>query len=260
MTRALHTGASGMAAQQLNVDVVANNIANVNTTGFKKQAVNFQDLFYAIQTAPGTKSSDEGRNPAGTQIGHGVKVSSTPRIFTPGTMEVTEVPTDMAIEGDGFFEVLLPDGTAAYTRAGDFRPDVNGNLVTPDGYRLQPPITIPDNVTQISVSTTGIVTVLADGTQSDIAQLNLVRFRSPTGLASQGRNLFGETEASGPPQVGLPGDPGFGSIRSGALEKGNVEVVTELVNMIVAQRAYDMNSKTVRSSDQMMQTANDIIR
>jgi flagellar basal-body rod protein FlgG len=260
MTRSLHTGASGMAAQQLNVDVIANNIANVNTTGFKKQVVNFQDLFYAIEVAPGTKSSDEGRNPAGTQVGHGTKVSSTPRIFTTGNMEITSIPTDMAIEGDGFFEVLLPDGSAAYTRAGDFRPDVNGNLVTPDGYLLQPPVTIPDTASQISVSTTGIVTVLVDGTQTDIGQINLVRFRSPTGLVGGGRNLFTETEASGPPQVGIPADPGYGMIRSGALEKSNIEVVNQLVGMIVAQRAYDMNSKSVRTADEMMRTANDIIR
>lgn len=260
MTRTLRTGASGMMAQQTNVDVLANNMANVNTTGFKGQRVNFQDLFYQTRIAPGTKASDEGRNPTGTQIGNGVKVSSTPRNFSQGTIEITSVSTDIAIEGDGFFEVLLPDGTAAYTRAGDFRPDADGNLVTPEGYLLQPQITIPDNSTQISISTTGIVTVLIDGTQQDIAQITLTRFRNPSGLVGIGRNLFSESEASGDPQTGLPGTTGYGITRGGALEKANVEVVTELVNMIVAQRAYDMNSKTVKTGDEMLQTANDIAR
>jgi flagellar basal-body rod protein FlgG len=260
MTRTLRTGASGMSAQQLNVDVIANNIANVNTTGFKHQRVNFQDLFYETREAPGTKASDEGRNPTGTQIGNGVRVSSTPRNFNQGTLEITGVETDLAIEGDGFFEVQLPDGTAAYTRAGDFRPDAQGNLVTPEGYYLQPQITIPDNTTQISVSTTGVVTVLVDGAQGDVGQVVLTRFRNPSGLVALGRNLFQETEASGSPQQGTPATPGYGLIRSGALEKANVEVVNELVNMIVAQRAYEMNSKTVRAGDEMMQTANEIRR
>ncbi|MFW5845733.1 MAG: flagellar basal-body rod protein FlgG [Planctomycetota bacterium] len=260
MTRTLRTGASGMAAQQLNVDVIANNIANVNTTGFKRQRVNFQDLFYETREAPGTKASDQGRNPTGTQVGNGVRVSSTPRIFTQGNLEITGVETDVAIEGDGFFEVQLPDGSVAYTRAGDFRPDVNGNLVTPQGYLLQPQITIPDNASQVSISTTGIVTVLVDNAQTDIGQITLSRFRNPSGLLGLGRNLYQETESSGAPQQGVAATPGYGIIRGGALEKGNVEVVNELVNMIVAQRAYEMNSKSVRTGDEMLQTANDIRR
>lgn len=260
MPRALFTGASGMGAQQVNVDVIANNIANVTSTGYKRQTVTFQDLFYDIQVAPGTRASDQGRNPTGTQIGNGTRVSATPRIFTQGTMEETGVATDLAIEGMGMFEVLMPDGSTAFTRAGEFRPDVNGNLVTPDGFYLQPQLTVPDGAEQISISPTGIVSVLVDGNQGTIGQITLNRFRNHSGLVGVGRNLFTESEASGAPQTGVPGDPGFGFVRSGAVEKSNVEVVTELVDLIVAQRAYEMNSKTVRAADEMLQTANDIAR
>jgi flagellar basal-body rod protein FlgG len=260
MPRALWTGASGMVAQQTNVDVIANNIANVNTTGFKRERVNFQDLFYEVQSAPGTKASDQGRNPTGTQIGHGVKLSSTPRIFTQGNVEITGIDTDMAIEGDGFFAVSLPDGTLAYTRAGDFRPDGDGNLVTPDGYYLEPRITIPNDATQTSINTTGTVSVLVNGAQQDVGTITISRFRNPAGLVAVGRNLFTETAASGSPQEATPGSSGYGSIRSGTLEKANVEIVTELVNLIVAQRAYELNSKSITTSDQMLQTANEIVR
>ncbi|MBA3846344.1 MAG: flagellar basal-body rod protein FlgG [Planctomycetes bacterium] len=260
MSHALWTGASGMSAQQTNVDVIANNIANVNTTGFKRQRVNFQDLFYDVVTAPGTRASDQGRNPTGIQVGHGVKLSSTPRIFTPGNVEVTNNEFDLAIEGDGFFTVSLPDGSSAYTRAGDFRPDGEGNLVTPDGYFMEPRITVPEGTDQFSVSTTGVVTVLVDGVQSDIGTLTLTRFRNPAGLIAGGRNLFIETIASGAPNDGTPGEAGLGSLRNGALEKANVEIVNELVSLIVAQRAFEMNSKSITTADQMLQTANEIIR
>jgi flagellar basal-body rod protein FlgG len=260
MPRALWTGASGMIAQQTSVDVIANNIANVNTTGFKRERVNFQDIFYDVQTAPGTKAGDQGRNPTGTQIGHGVKLSSTPRIFTPGNIEITGIDTDMGIEGDGFFTVSMPDGTLAYTRAGDFRPDGDGNLVTPDGYYLEPRINIPNEATSVSIGTTGIVTVVANNTQQDVGTISLTRFRNPAGLIATGRNLFVETVASGAPQQGEAGSAGLGTIRSGALEKGNVEIVTELVNLIVAQRAYELNSRSITTSDQMLQTANEIVR
>ena len=260
MPRALFTGASGMAAQQTNIDVIANNIANVNTTGFKRQRVNFQDLFYDIARAPGSSSGDQGITPAGIEIGNGVMISSTPRNFNAGNVESTGVDTNMAIEGEGFFEVLLPDGSTAYSRAGDFLPDRDGNLVTPDGYLLQPQITVPDQTVQVTIGTTGTVTALVNGTQSSIGNITLTRFQNPAGLVAMGRNLFSETEASGAPQQGAPGDPGYGLIRSSALEGANVEVVTELVNMIVAQRAFEMNSKAVRTSEEMMRTANDIVR
>lgn len=258
MPSSLWTGASGMSAQQTSVDVIANNIANVNTNGFKRQRVNFQDLFYDIETMPGTRAGDEGHNPTGTQIGHGVRVSGTPRSFTSGNLESTGNQTDIAIEGDGFFEVALPDGTSAYSRAGDFSTDADGNLVTPDGYYLEPRITIPENADEIAISPDGLVSVMVDNVQQDVGQITLVRFRNPTGLIGQGRNLFIETEASGPPQQGNPTDSGFGSLRQGALEKANVDVVVELVNMIVAQRAYELNSRTIRTSDEMLQAATDI--
>ena len=258
MPSSLWTGASGMSAQQTSVDVIANNIANVNTNGFKKQRVNFQDLFYEIRTMPGTRAGEEGHNPTGTQIGHGVRVSGTPRTFTSGNLESTGTQTDLAIEGDGFFAVSLPDGSGAYTRAGDFAIDADGNLVTPDGYYLEPRITIPEDAEEIAISPGGLVAVLIDNVQQDVGQITLVRFRNPSGLTSQGRNLFTETEASGPPQQGNPADPGYGSLRQGALEKANVDVVVELVNMIVAQRAYELNSRTIRTSDEMLQAATDI--
>ena len=260
MPRALWSGASGMRAQQTNVDVIANNIANVNTTGFKRQRVEFQDLFYDITAAPGTPAGNQGRSPTGKQIGNGVEISGTPRIFSAGNMEITNISTNMAIEGAGFFQVTLPDGTDAYTRAGDFLPDANGELVTPDGYYLEPRITVPDGASQISISPTGNVVALVNGTQSDIGQVTLTNFRNPAGLVSTGRNLFVESTGSGAPQNGTALSPGFGSIRGGALEKSNVEAVVEMVNLIVAQRAYEMNTKSIRTTDQMMQTANDIVR
>jgi flagellar basal-body rod protein FlgG len=251
-----------MVAQQTNVDVIANNIANVNTTGFKRQRTNFQDLFYDTTTMPGVRAGDLGRNPTGTQIGNGVRLSATPRVFTPGSMEETGVSTDMAIVGEGFFAVTLPDGLLSYTRAGDFRPDSDGRIVSPDGFPLTPNITIPNGATQISVSTTGEVTaLLPNNTQPQVlGTLQLTRFLNPAGLLALGRNLFQESSASGPPQTGTPGQSGFGTIQGGSLEKANVEVVTELVNLIVAQRAFDMNSKSIKASDEMLQTANDIVR
>lgn len=262
MPRSLWTGASGMIAQQTNVDVIANNIANVNTTGFKKQRVNFQDLFYDIQVTPGQRVGDLGRTPAGVQIGTGVALSATPRIFTPGTIAPTGVSTDMAIEGEGFFQVTMPDGSTSYSRAGDFRPDADGRLVTPDGFFLNPSIIIPQEATDVSVTTLGEITALLPGsvTPQVIGQLTLAKFLNPPGLISIGRNLFQESAGSGSPQTGAPGKSGFGTIRGGALENANVEVVTELVNMIVAQRAFEMNSKSIKTSDQMLQTANDLVR
>jgi flagellar basal-body rod protein FlgG len=260
MPRALWSGASGMVAQQTNVDVIANNIANVNTTGFKRETVNFQDLFYDVQVTPGAKAGNQGMNPTGVQIGNGVKLSSTPRIFTTGNIEVTGGTYDVAIEGDGFFALTLPDGSQAYTRAGDFRVDADGNLVTPDGYYLEPRITIPADATQVAIGPTGIVTVLVGNTQSDIGTIQLSRFRNNAGLVGTGRNLFTKTVASGEPTTGNPGDLGYGGLRSGALEKSNVEIVTELVNLIVAQRAFELNSRSISTSDQMLQTANDLVR
>ncbi len=260
MPRSLWTAASGMSAQQTNVDVIANNIANVSTNGFKRQVALFQDLFYDIAVAPGGKAGDLGRNPTGTQIGTGVRLSSTPRVFTPGQIEPTGVQTDMAIEGDGLFQVQLPDGTTAYTRAGDFRVDADGSLVTPEGYYLEPRITIPDQASQISISTTGVVTATVNNAETTVGTVTLARFRNNAGLLAQGSNLFRETAASGAPITGNAGASGYGNIRQSSLEKANVEIVTELVDLITAQRAYELNSKSIKTSDQMLSTANDLVR
>ncbi len=257
MPRALWTGAAGMAAQQTNVDVVANNIANVNTTGFKRQRANFQDLYYDIAQQPGLRAGTQSRNPTGIQLGTGVVLSGTPRIFTPGSIEVTGNPTDLAIDGEGFFRVTLEDGTTqAYSRAGDFRVDADGNLVTPDGYIVPGVAGIDAQAGPVSINTSGEV---FQGT-TQRGQVLLTRFPNPGGLVAQGRNLFTETIASGAPEEAIAGTNGLGTIRSGALEKANVEVVTELVNLIVAQRAYEANSKSIKTSDEMLRTANEIIR
>lgn len=262
MPRALWTAAAGMSAQQLHVDVLANNIANVNTTGFKRQRADFQDLYYDIRQQPGSRAGQQGRQPTGVQIGTGVTVSGTTRVFTAGNIEPTGRPLDVAIEGDGFFQVQRPDGSVVYTRAGDFRIDAEGRLVTPDGYFVQPAITIPDGASEnaVHVAADGTVTVTIDGAETVLGQITLARFRNVGGLLAIGRNLFQETEASGPPTVGNPNDPGFGTLRNAALEKANVEAVTELVNLIMAQRAYDLNSKSITTADQMLRTANDLVR
>jgi flagellar basal-body rod protein FlgG len=257
----MYAGVSGLNAQSQAMSVISDNIANVNTTGYKRQRTSFQDLFYDTPVNPGLKAGDLGRNPTGTQIGNGVQLSGTPRIFTAGNVEATGVSTDMAIEGEGFFEVTLPDGSQAYSRAGDFRPDSDGRLVTPDGYYLVPNITIPQDATGYSVSPTGEVSVVLPNntTPQTIGQLTLTRFINPPGLLALGRNLFQESAGSGTPQTGNPAQNGYGTIRGGTLEKANVEVVTELVNLIVAQRAYELNSRSIKASDEMLRTANDIV-
>ncbi|MCX8039723.1 MAG: flagellar basal-body rod protein FlgG [Planctomycetota bacterium] len=262
MPRALWTAAAGMNAQQLHVDLIANNIANVNTTGFKRQRADFQDLYYDIQQQPGARIGQQGRQPTGTQIGTGVVISGTTRVFTAGNIEPTGRPLDVAIEGDGFFQVQRPDGSVAYTRAGDFRIDAEGRLVTADGYFIQPAITVPDGASEnaVFIAPDGTVTVTIDGAETVLGQISLARFRNPGGLLAVGRNLFEATEASGAAVVGNPTEPGFGSLRHAALEKANVEAVTELVNLIMAQRAYDLNSKSITTADQMLRTANDLVR
>jgi flagellar basal-body rod protein FlgG len=249
-----------MAAQQTNVDVIANNIANVNTTGFKRQRTDFQDLFYDSRVTPGARTGDASQNPTGVQIGTGVNVAATTRIFTGGSIDPTGRNLDIAIDGDGFFRVSLPDGSEAFTRAGDFRLDVNGTLVTPNGYILQPQIQVPDGATDVTVGETGEVSAVVDGRQTALGTISLSRFSNPSGLNAVGRNLFQVTDASGDPQEGAPGTAGFGIVRQGMLEKANVEIVTELVELIMAQRAYEMNSRTIKTGDQMLQTANELVR
>ncbi len=262
MMRSLWSSASGMKGQQLNVDNISNNLANVNTSGFKKSRVSFQDLMYQNMRQAGTPNNQGSEVPTGIQIGHGVKPGATQRMFTPGSLKATDNPLDMAIEGDGFFEVQLPDGSSAYTRDGSFSLDSQGQVVTSDGYLLQPPINIPAEATEIAINEEGVVSYYEPGVDEpqEAGQIELVDFANPAGLESIGQNLYSETAASGDPLIGLPAQEGFGSINQKFLEESNVEVVDEMVNMIAAQRAYETNSKSIQASDEMLQQANQLRR
>ncbi len=256
MMRALYSAASGMIAQQYNMDTISNNLANVDTAGFKGNLARFQDLIYQTIQAPGAPIGPS-IVPVGQQVGLGVKVGSSEKIFTQGSLQQTSNPLDVAIEGDGFFQVTLPDGTTAYTRDGSFKEDANGSMVTSDGYFVQPQITIPQNAISVQVGEDGTVTAMVPGSAQpqQLGQLTLARFVNNAGLQAQGQNLFLQTAASGPPIVTQPGLNGAGVLQGGYLENSNVQVVNEIVNMIVAQRAYEANSKAIGASDQMLQTA-----
>jgi flagellar basal-body rod protein FlgG len=263
MMRSLWTAASGMVAQQTKIDTISNNLANVNTTGFKKSRVDFQDLLYQTQKYAGTPSTAGAQIPTGIQIGHGVRPIATQRIFSQGMYQQTDNPLDVVIEGDGFFQVLLPDGTIAYTRDGSFKLDAQGRIVTSNGFPIEPEIAITEeDALDISISSDGTVTILVAG-QSEPAEkgsFELVRFVNNAGLKSIGQNLFTATAASGDPIVGTPGLDGFGTLSQNFLEMSNVQVVEEMVNMIVSQRAYETNSKAIQASDDMLQTANNLRR
>jgi flagellar basal-body rod protein FlgG len=257
MMRSLWTAASGMIAQQYNMDTISNNLANVDTTGFKGNQARFQDLVYQQLQAPG---SPIGASivPVGQQVGLGVKVSDSEKVFTQGSLQQTSNPLDVAIEGDGFFQITLPDGTTAYTRDGSFKEDANGTIVTADGYFVQPQITIPQNALSVNVGSDGTVTAQVPGSSQPqtLGQLTLARFVNNAGLSPvTGGNLYTQTAASGPPIVTQPGLNGAGLLQSGYLEMSNVQVVNEIVNMIVAQRAYEANSKAIGAADQMIATA-----
>ena len=255
---ALRTAATGMAAQQLNVEVISNNIANMNTVGFKRQSAVFEDLLYQTYEQPGAQSSDQGNVvPTGVQIGAGVKAGSVYRITGQGTLTNTGNAFDLALNGQGYFQVLLPSGETAYTRAGNFSTNAQGQIVTADGYLVQPSITIPANSTNITISQTGQVQATVGGAAAPtvVGQLTLATFFNDAGLDAQGNNLFKESAASGPPTVGNPGQPGFGVVLQGYTEASNVDPVSEITNLIVAQRAYEMNSKVVSTADQMLSTA-----
>lgn len=256
MMRALYTAASGMEAQQFNIDTISNNLANVDTTGFRANLAKFQDLIYQELTAPGTPVGTS-VVPVAQDVGLGVKIASSEKQFSQGVLQQTSNPLDLAIEGDGFFAVTLPDGTTAYTRDGSFKEDANGTLVTSDGYILSPQISVPTNATQIGISQTGAVTALVPGSTvpATVGQITLVRFANNAGLSPQGQNLFLQTAASGTPTVSQPGINGAGTIQEGYLEQSNVSVVNEIVNLIVAQRAFEANSKAVTVSDEILQTA-----
>ena len=262
MIRSLYTAATGMTAQQLNMDVVANNLANVNTTGFKRSRADFQDLLYQNVRAAGTNSAQGAQVPTGIQVGLGTRAVAVERIFQQGDFHNTTNWSDLVIEGDGFFQIQMPDGQTAYTRDGSFKRDGQGKLVTSDGYAVVPNISIDPGMTDINIEQDGTVTGKVQGqTQpQNIGQITIARFVNPAGLESVGRNLFLTTGASGEATVGIPGLEGRGTIRSGMLEGSNVKVVEEMVDMITAQRAYEINSKSIQASDEMLQTANNLRR
>ncbi|MBP2655583.1 MAG: flgG 2 [Firmicutes bacterium] len=259
MMRALWTAGSGMVAQQANIDVVSNNLANVNTSGFKKNRIDFADLMYQTIRQAGSPTGNGTQSPTGIQMGHGVRQVATQKILTQGNFQQTGNALDMAIEGDGFFQIATPDGTVAYTRDGSFKRDNQGRIVNSEGYPLEPQITIPQNATNISISSDGIISATIPGqtTPQELGQLQIARFINPAGLDSIGRNLLVETGASGAPISTNPGADGAGTLVQQYLEMSNVQVVEEMVNMIVAQRAYEINSKAITTADEMLgQAAN----
>lgn len=261
--RALYTAATGMMAQELNVEVISNNIANMRTTGFKKQRAEFQDLMYQNLRRVGTTTSDQGtRLPAGLDVGGGVKVVSTPRVMNQGNIASTEKDLDVAVRGEGFFRVTLPDGRIAYTRAGSFERDDQGRIVTPEGYLLEPQMTIPNNATGVTINQTGQVSVsIANQTNpTEIGQIQLARFVNKNGLQPIGDNLFLETASSGTPQLANPGTDGTGNLLQRQLETANVNAVTEISDLIAAQRAYSMNAKVVSAADEMLQATTSMLR
>ena len=259
--RALGTAATGMLAQQLNVDVISNNIANMTTTGFKRQRAEFQDLLYQDLRRAGASSSDAGTIvPSGIQIGVGVKTASVYRIADQGGMEATGNTYDLAIQGDGYFRVLLPSGEEAYTRAGSFQVSATGEIVTQDGYTVLPSITVPQDALSVTVNTSGEVQVKLDGQVNlqTVGQIDLAIFFNQAGLQPMGDNLYKESTASGAPSIGVPGSVGFGTVRQSYLEGSNVNAVSEITSLISAQRAYEMNSKVITTADEMMSVTNQL--
>jgi flagellar basal-body rod protein FlgG len=262
MIRALYTAASGMNAQQSNMDTVANNLANVNTAGFKKSRMEFQDLVYQQTVTPGSPTSTSNEAPVGLEVGLGTRPISTARDFANGNLRSTSGPLDLAIEGRGFFQISLPSGETAYTRAGSLHMSAEGALVTSEGYNVEPQITIPPNAIAIAVSKAGIVSVQVPGQSAvqEVGTIELATFQNPAGLRALGGNLFANTTASGEPTTGAPGQDGIGNIQQGFLEDSNVSVVEEMVNMILAQRAYEANSRVVKASDEMLSQVNNLVR
>lgn len=259
--RALHIAATGMMAQELNVEVISNNIANMRTTGFKRQRADFQDLLYQTLRRVGSATSDQGTQvPAGLEIGSGVKTVATPRVMSQGNITPTEKELDVAIRGEGFFQVQLPDGRTGYTRDGAFEIDAEGNLVTPDGYMVEPGIVVPDEAKDFTVSKDGQVQVFIgnDTEPTVLGQLTLARFVNKAGLQAIGDNMFVETDASGPPQIGNPNDEAFGNLMQGYLELANVNAVSEISDLIAAQRAYEMNARVIRAADEMLSSTSNL--
>lgn len=260
MLKAFSTAATGMAAQQTMVDSIAHNLANINTNGFKRAQVNFQDLLYLKLREAGREIASGVIAPSGLEIGSGVRMASTNKVFTVGELQMTGRDLDIAIQGDGFMEITLSNGDKRYTRDGSIQMDANGQLVNASGYFISPGVTIPSNATTIDIGMDGTVSVETPSGQQVAGTIDLYRFINPAGLSSEGGNLYRETPASGAATSGTAGEDGFGSILSKTLEKSNVEMVTELVNLITAQRGYEINSRSIRVGDNMLRTTNQLIR
>lgn len=255
MQSALWVSKTGLAAQDVALRTISNNLANVSTTGYKRDRATFQDLMYQIEAQPGGMTSQDTSSPSGLQLGVGVRVVGTQKEFTEGAIETTGQPLDLAVEGRGFFQITMPDGSLGYTRSGEFQLDQDGRIVTPQGFPLEPAINVPQEATEVTIGVDGTVSARLPGdpTPSQLGNIQLVTFMNPAGLEAVGGNLFLETAASGTPQQGTPGENGIGQVVQGALETSNVSVVEELVNMVATQRAYEMNSRVVSTADQMLQ-------
>ncbi len=262
MMQSLYTASTGMLGMQTQIDTTANNIANVNTIGFKKSRAEFSDLMYQVMEYAGTSTSDVTKSPTGVEVGLGVRSTAINKIFAEGALKQTDNQLDIAITGRGFFKLELPDGTEVYSRNGAFKVDENGSMVNSDGYKLIPEVVVPPDATNISIGTDGTVTVVQPGqTQAtQIGQITTTNFINPSGLHSMGDNLYIETDSSGQPVEGTPGVDGLGTLRQGFVEQSNVELVVELTDLITGQRAYDSNSKIITTSDEMLQTTNNLKR
>lgn len=261
MIRSLWTGTTGMHSQQLNIDVISNNLANVSTSGFKKSRADFQDLLYQTIKVPGSQSSTDTESPTGILVGLGVKPAAVSKVFTQGDLIQTENELDVAIEGQGFLQIEMPNGNTGYTRSGALKRDSNGRLTNSDGYPILPAITIPDGSRQITIGESGIVSAIVgdDTVSTEVGTIELASFTNNGGLSAIGKNLFVETAASGAAQTGTPGTDGYGTLLQTFLEGSNVNIVEELASMITTQRAFEINSKTIQTSDEMMQTTNNLI-
>ncbi|PKK91798.1 MAG: flagellar basal-body rod protein FlgG [Candidatus Wallbacteria bacterium HGW-Wallbacteria-1] len=261
MMRALWSATTGMNAQEMNINTISNNLANISTAGFKKGKMAFEDLLYQYTREPGSAITQDINTPNGIYQGHGVAPVSVDRVFSQGEIERTENPFDIMIEGDGFFQILMPNGQLAYTRDGGFKVDAQGQVVNANGLLLQPAITIPQGATEFTVGIDGTASVNVGNARQELGNIQIARFINSRGLRSVGGNLYVETAASGAPQIGQPGiDDGYGAIRQGYIERSNVKAVEEMVGMIVAQRAYELNSRVIQTSDAMLQTATQLKR
>lgn len=262
MMRALWTSASGMMAQQLNMDVLANNMANVNTIGFKKSRLEFQDLLYEHLRRAGGIDNTGQQLPLGLEVGHGVRPAANQKMFGQGEVQITNNPLDLMVQGDGFFQISMPDGTVRYSRDGSFKADGDGRLVTSDGHPLEPPIIIPAEATGIVVRSNGQVEITLPSSQPNqvVGQIQLARVLNPAGMSSEGKNMFSLTDATGELTLGTPGLDGFGTMGQGMLEGSNVKVIEEMVNLITTQRAYEVNTKAIQASDEMLSQANNLRR